>query len=76
MKRIATIAAILTTAAVAVPVASASNGVATANTQVIRQIVGTQVANTHRAHTAVLLQRHQVRVAHAKRWTILRATIR
>ena len=76
MRRIDTIAAVLTTAAVAVPVASAGNGVASANTQVTRQIVGTHVANTHRVHTAVLLQRHQVQVAYAKRWALLRARIR
>ena len=85
MKRIATIAAVITTAAVAVPVASGGNVVATANTQVVkqiankqvvRQIANTQVAKSHRAYALIAMQRHQIQIAHAQRWALLRAQLR
>jgi hypothetical protein len=86
MKRIATIAAVLTTAVVAVPVAAGGNNVATKNTQVVRQVVGVQVANTqvvrtklanrHRVTTAAKVQRHRVQILRAQRWTLLRAQLR
>jgi hypothetical protein len=76
MKRIATIAAVVTAAAVTAPLAAGGNVVATANKQVVTQIVGTQVAKSHRAHVAIALQRHQVQVAQAKRWALLRAQVR
>jgi len=81
VKRIATIAAILTTAAIAVPSVAAAGNVAQVKPQVTAQIVGVQVARVQvarvqiarvqRAQAAVSLQRHTVQLANAKRFSIL-----
>ncbi len=76
MKRIATIAAVLTTAAIAAPVASAGNIAVQVKPQISAQVIGAQVANAQRAQAAVAIQRHRVQVAQAKRWAILRTQIR
>jgi len=87
MKRIATIAAILTTAAVAVPSVATARSVAQVKPQAKAQIVGVQVARVqvarvqitrvYRASAAVLLQRHSLQLANANRFSILlRAQIR
>jgi hypothetical protein len=75
MKRIATIAAVLTAAAVAVPTATAQNR-AQVKPQVTAQVVGIQVAKVQRAQAAVSLQRHLVQVAYAKRLSLQRANVR
>jgi len=72
MKRIATVAAILTTAGIAVPsVAAAGNVSAQVKPQVTAQIVGVQTAKVQRAKAAVSVQRHTVQLANAKRFSIL-----
>ena len=71
MKRIATIAAILTTAAIVAPVAAAGNISAQIKPQISAQIVGVQVAKVQRANAAVTVQRHTVQLANAKRFSIL-----
>jgi len=78
MKRIATIAAVVTTAAIAVPSVAAAGGVtAQVKPQVSVQIVGVQVAKVQRAKAAVSVQRHTVQLANAQRFSILlRAQIR
>jgi hypothetical protein len=76
MKRIATIAAVLTTAAIVAPIATAGN-VAQVRPQVSAQIVSAQIATVQRANVAVSVQRHSVQLANAKRFSILlRAQIR
>jgi hypothetical protein len=60
VKRIATIAAILTTAAIAVPSVASAGNVARAKVQISAQIVGVQTAKVHRANAAVTVQRHSV----------------
>jgi len=70
MKRIATIAAILTTAAIVAPAAAAGN-VAQVKSQVTAQIVGVQTAKVQRAKAAVSVQRHTVQLVNAKRFSIL-----
>jgi hypothetical protein len=74
MKRIATIGAIVTAFAVAPSVAAAGDNPAQAKTSVASHAVVVYVANTHRAHTAVLVQR--VQVAQALRFSVLRAHLR
>jgi hypothetical protein len=77
MKRIATIAAVLTTAAIVAPVATAGNISAQIKPQISAQIVGVQVAQVQRVKAAVSVQRHTVQLASAKRFSILlRAQIR
>ena len=77
MKRIATIAAVLTTAAIAVPSVAAGGNVAQVKPQVSAQIVGAQIATVQRAKAAVSVQRHSVQLANAKRFSILlRAHVR
>jgi hypothetical protein len=81
MKRIATIGAVVTAFAVAPSVAGAGNHTARAHTQVSTQVAQVQiahvqvahvqVANVSRANTAIIIQRHQVQVAHAKRFVLL-----
>ena len=71
MKRIATIGAILTTAAIAVPSVAAAGNVAQVKPQFKAQIVGVQVAKVQRAQAAVSLQRHTVQLANAKRISLL-----
>ena len=75
MKRIATIAAVVTAAAVAVPTATAQNR-AQVMPQVTAQVVGVQVATVQRAQAAVSLQRHLVQIAYAKRVSLQRANVR
>ena len=81
MKRIATIGAIVTAFAVAPSVAAAGNSAAQASPQVSAQVIGVQFAKVQRAQAAVslqrhVIQRHLVRVAQAKRFSLLRAQIR
>jgi hypothetical protein len=71
MKRIATIAAILTTAAIAVPSVASAGNVAQVKLQVTAQIVGAQGSQVQRAKAAVTVQRHAVQLANAKRFSIL-----
>lgn len=75
MKRIATIATVVTAAAVAVPTATAQNR-AQVKPQVTAQVVGVQVARVQRAQAAVSLQRHLVQIAYAKRVSLQRANVR
>ena len=70
MKRIATIAAVLTTAAIVAPVATAGN-VAQVKPQISAQIVGVQVAKVQRANAAVTVQRISSQRANARRFSIL-----
>jgi hypothetical protein len=70
MKRIATIAAVLTTAAIVAPIATAGN-VVQVKPQVSAQIVRAQIATVQRANVAVSVQRHSVQLANAKRFSIL-----
>ena len=70
MKRIATIAAVLTTAAIVAPVATAGN-VAQIKPQITAQIVGVQVAKVQRANAAVTVQRVSSQRANARRFSIL-----
>ncbi|MEP7224602.1 MAG: hypothetical protein ABI783_06565 [Actinomycetota bacterium] len=70
MKRIATIAAVLTTAAIVAPVATAGN-VAQVKPQISAQIVGAQVAKVQRANAAVTVQRISSQRANARRFSIL-----
>ena len=77
MKRIATIGAIATAFAVAPAVAAAGNVVAQSKPQNHKaQVVDVQIAKVQRAQAAVSLQRHLVQVAHAKRFSIVRAHVR
>ena len=77
MKRIATIAAILTAAAVAVPSVAAAGNVAQFKPQITAQVIGAQVAQVQRAKAAVTVQRISSQRAKAKRFSILlRAQIR
>ena len=71
MKRIATIAAVLTTAAIVAPVAAAGNISAQIKPQISAQIVGVQVAKVQRANAAVTLQRISSQRANARRFSIL-----
>ena len=65
-ERIATVAAVLTTAAIAAPVASAGNIAVQVKPQISAQVVGAQVANARRAQAAVAIPRRHVQVAQAK----------
>jgi hypothetical protein len=76
MKRIATIAAVLTAAAVAVPVAAAGNDAAQSKPQITAQIVDIQVAKVQRAQAAVTVKRHLIQVSKAKRFSVLRMNVR
>lgn len=78
MKRIATIGAILTTAAIAIPSIASAGNVAQVKLQIMKpQIIGVQTAKVQRAKAAVTVQRHSVQLANAKRFSILlRAQIR
>ena len=81
MKRIATIGAILTTAAIAAPSVAAGGNVAQVTPQISQQIsaqvIGTQVSTVQRAKAAMTVQRHLVQVAQGKRFSLLvRAQIR
>jgi hypothetical protein len=76
MKRIATIGAVAAAFAVAPTVASAGSVTAQVKPQFVRQVVRAQVANTQRVQSAVVVQRHRIQIAQAKRWAILRAQLR
>jgi hypothetical protein len=77
MKRIATIGVIVTAFAAAPGVAAAGNVVAQSKPQNHKaQVVGVQIAKVQRAQAAVSLQRHLVQVAHAKRFSLIRAHVR
>jgi hypothetical protein len=77
MKRIATIGAIVTAFAVAPAVAAGGNVVSQSKPQNHKaQVVDVQVAKAQRAQAAVSLQRHLVQVAHAKRFSLIRAHVR
>ena len=72
MKRIATIAAVLTAAALAGPsVAAAGNVTAQVKPQVTAQIVGAQVAKAQRVSAAVTAQRVTSQRVNAKRLSLL-----
>ena len=71
MKRIATIAAILTTAAIAVPSVASAGSVVQIKPQLTAQVIGVQTAKVQRAKAAVTVQRHAVQLANAKRFSIL-----
>ena len=71
MKRIATIAAVVATAAIAVPSVAAAGNVVQVKPQVTAQIIGVQVANAQRAKAAVTIQRHTVQLANAKRFSFM-----
>jgi hypothetical protein len=71
VKRIATIAAILTTAAIAAPTVASAGNVAQVKLQITTQIIGVQTAKVQRAKAAVTIQRHTVQRANAKRFSIL-----
>jgi hypothetical protein len=75
MKRIATIGAVITAFAVAPSVAAAGN-VAQIAPQLRAQVIGAQFARAQRAQAAVVVERHQVQIAQAQRWQILRARLR
>ena len=75
MKRIATIAAVVTAAAVVVPTATAQNR-AQVKPQITAQVIGVQVSRAQRAQAAVSLQRHLVQVAYATRISLQRTKIR
>lgn len=76
MKRIATIAAVLTAAAVAAPVAAAGNDAAQSKPQVTAQVVDIQVSKVQRAQAAVTVKRHLIQVSKAKRFSVLRMNAR
>ena len=71
VKRIATIAAILTAAVIAVPSVASGGNVAQVKPQVTAQLVGTQGSKAQRVTAAVSLQRHSIQLANAKRFSIL-----
>lgn len=71
MKRIATIAAVLTTAAIAVPSVAAGGNVAQVKPQITAQIVGAQIATVQRAKVAVSVQKISSQRSNAKRFSIL-----
>ena len=75
MKRIATIAAVITAFAVAPSVASAGNVSAQVKLQVSAQVIGVQTAKAQHATAAISVQRHLVQIAHARRFAILRAQL-
>ena len=86
MKRIATIAAVVTAFAVAPSLAAGWNFAAEIQPQVSAQVIGTQVAktqvantqiaNVRRAQAAVSVQRHLVQIKLAWRYADLRPLIR
>ena len=81
MKRIATIAAVVTAFAVAPSLAAGGNFAAEIKPQVSFEVVGAQVANAQaakvrRAQAAVSVQRHLVQIRLARRFAELRPLIR
>ncbi len=76
MKRIATIGAIVTAFAAVTSVAAAGNHTAQMKPQISAQVISVQVAQVQRAQVATSVQRHLVQVAHAKRFSLLRAQVR
>jgi hypothetical protein len=75
MKRIATVGVAIAAFAAA-PAVAAGGNVAQVKPQVTAQVVDVQVANVQRAQVATSLQRHLVQVAHAKRFSLIRAYVR
>jgi hypothetical protein len=75
MKRIATIAAVITAFAIAPSLASGGT-VTQVKPQITAQIIGAKVATAPRAQVAVSVQTHRVQIAQAQRWAILRAQLR
>jgi hypothetical protein len=75
MKRIATIAAVLTTAAVAAPLATAGN-VAQVKSQDHPQISKVMVSQVARANAAITAQRVSAQRSQALRFSILLRTMR
>ena len=81
MKRIATIAAVVTAFAVAPSLAAGGNFAAEIKPQVSAEVVGAQVARaqvarSERAQVAVSIQRHVLQIKMAKRFAVLRALTR
>ena len=76
VKRIATIAAIVTAFAVVPSVAAAGNASAQVKAQVSAQVIGVQTAKTQRATAAFTVQRRPVQIAQARRFALIRAQIR
>jgi hypothetical protein len=71
MKRIATIAAVLTTAAIVAPVATAGSISAQVKPQMSAQIARAQIATVQRANVAVSVQRISWMTWNARRFSIL-----
>ncbi|OFW74825.1 MAG: hypothetical protein A2Y55_03865 [Actinobacteria bacterium RBG_16_68_12] len=76
MKRIATIAAVLTTAAIAVPSVVAAGNVAQFKPQVSTQVVSAQVSTVQRAKLAVSVQRVSAQRSQAQRFSVLLRAMR
>jgi hypothetical protein len=76
MKRIATIGAIVTAFAVVPSVAAAGNSTTQVKPQISAQVIGVQVAKVQRVQVAISVQRRLVQVAHANRFSLLRAQVR
>ena len=76
MKRIATIAAVLTTAAIAVPSVAAAGNVAQVKPQVSTQVVSAQVSTVQRAKIAVSVQRVSAQRSQAQRFSVLLRAMR
>ena len=78
MKRIATIAAVITAFAIAPSVASAGGGnfAAQVKPQFKAQVIGAQVASVQRVQAMVSVQRHRIQLAQTQKWTKLPAPIR
>jgi hypothetical protein len=71
MKRIATIAAVLTTAAIVAPSVAAGGNVAQVSTQVRAQVISAQISTVQRAQLAVSVQRASSQRSQAQRFSIL-----
>jgi hypothetical protein len=71
MKRIATVAVILTAFAAVPSVAAAKSSPALAKPQLTAQVVRVQTARVQRAQVALAPQRHLVQIAHPYRLALL-----
>jgi hypothetical protein len=76
MKRIATIAAVLTTAAIAAPAVASGGNVAQVRTQVRTQVVSTQISTVQRAQVAMSVQRASSQRSQAQRFSVLLRAMR
>ena len=78
MKRIATIAAVITAFAIAPSVASAGGGnfAAQVKPQFKAQVIGAQVASVQRVQAAISVERYRIQLAQTQKWTKLPAPIR